>query len=107
MSRFAKYGADIVLKIVDEELRFKRVKTEKLQELMNLTKDESKNLVNLVKYFTDLIVSNYPDEKAEEVEPFVQANVMTIFEEFQIAVGLTTREALVKNKEEVLSKLKK
>lgn len=105
MSRFAKYGADIVLKIADEELRLKRVKTEKLQELLNLTKDEDKMLVNLVTYFRDILVSNYPDESPEDLAAFVQANVMSIFEEFQIACGLIKRADLDKRKAELLAKI--
>lgn len=104
MGRFSKYNTDLVIKVGDEELRLKRVKTEKLQKLMNLTKDEDNMLVNLVTYFSEIIHKNYPEETLEDIEPFVQTNVMTIFEEFQIAYGLIKREDLEKRKAEIVDK---
>jgi hypothetical protein len=102
--RFGKYNSDLVIKVADEELRLKRVKTEKLQKLLSLTKDEDNMLINLVAYFTDIVSSNYPDENKDEIESFVQANVMTIFEEFQIAYGLIKRADLEKRKAELIAK---
>jgi hypothetical protein len=106
MGRFSQYNKDIVIKIGSEELCLKRVRPEKLQKLLNLSKDEDKMLSNLVDYFTEIIVSNYPDETKEDTEAFVQANVMSIFEEFQIAHGLIKREDLDKRREELLEKAK-
>ena len=107
MGRFEKYAKDIVFTVDGQELRLKRVKTEKLQKLMNLTKDEENMLVNLVEYFSDIVASNYPEESREGVDAFVQANVMTIFEEFQIAYGLIKRADLEKRKAELLEKASK
>ena len=106
-SRFEKYAKDIVFTVDGQELRLKRVKTEKLQKLMNLTKDEENMLVNLVEYFGDIVASNYPEESREGVDAFVQSNVMTIFEEFQIAYGLIKRADLEKRKAELLEKASK
>ena len=44
------------------------------------------------------------DEQKEELEAFVQANAMAIFEEFQIAYGLIKRDDLEKRKKEILDK---
>jgi hypothetical protein len=107
MGRFDKYSNDIVFNVSGEELRLKRVKTEKLQKLMNLTKDEDNMLVNLVSYFGDIVASNYPDENRESIDAFVQANVMVIFEEFQIAYGLIKRADLEKRKAELIEKASK
>jgi hypothetical protein len=107
MGRFSKYSQDIVINVNGEELRLKRVKTEKLQKLMNLTKDEEHMLENLIAYFKDIITSNYPDENPEEVESFLQVNVLTIFEEFQIAYGLIKRADLEKRKAELIEKASK
>jgi hypothetical protein len=107
MGKFSKYGDSIVFKIADEELRLKRVKTEKLQALLNLTKEEDKMLVNLVAYFTEIMKDNYPEEKSEDLESFVQSNVMAIFEEFQIAYGLIKRADLEKRKAELIEKASK
>ena len=104
MGKFSKFSGDIKFNVADEELCLKRVKTEKLQELFNLSKDEDNTLVNIVKYFTEIVQKNYPNEGPEEVEAFVQANAMTIFEEFQIAYGLIKREDLDKRKKEILDK---
>jgi len=104
MGRFSKYSGDIKFSVNGEELQLKRVKTEKLQKLMNLSKDEDKMLENLVEYFRDILASNYPDEKPEDLEAFVQANVMSMFEEFQIAYGLIKRADLEKRKAELLEK---
>jgi hypothetical protein len=104
MGKFSKFSGDIKFMVAGEELCLKRVKTEKLQKLFNLSKDEDNTLVNIVQYFTEIVKSNYPDESPEEVESFVQANAMTIFEEFQIAYGLIKREDLDKRKQEILDK---
>lgn len=104
MGRFSKYNGDIKFVVDGEELCLKRVKTEKLQKLFNLSKDEENTLVNIVAYFTDIMASNYPDEPKEELEAFVQSNAMAIFEEFQIAYGLIKREDLEKRKKEILDK---
>jgi hypothetical protein len=107
MGRFDKFSNDIKFNVGGEELQLKRVKTEKLQKLMNLTKDEDNMLVNLVTYFSDIVSSNYPEESKEGIEAFVQANVMIIFEEFQIAYGLIKRADLEKRKAEILENAKK
>jgi hypothetical protein len=104
MGQFSKYGGDIVISISGEELRLKRVKTEKLQKLFNLSKDEDNTLKNIVEYFTEMVSSNYPNETLEDVESFVQANAMSIFEEFQIAYGLVKRNDLEERKKEILAK---
>lgn len=107
MGRFDKYTSDIVFNVDGEELRLKRVKTEKLQKLMNLSNNQDTLLVNLVDYFKDIVSSNYPTDTPESIEAFVQANVMTIFEEFQIAYGLIKREDLEKRKKELLDNANK
>jgi hypothetical protein len=104
MGKFGKWSGDIKFNVAGEELCLKRVKTEKLQKLFNLSKDEDNTLVNIVQYFTEIVQNNYPNESPEEVEAFVQANAMTIFEEFQIAYGLIKRDDLEKRKKEILDK---
>lgn len=102
--RFKSYAKDIQISVDGQELRLKRAEAKKVQELMNLTKDEDNLFVNLVEYFTEAISGNYPDEPREEVEAFVQANALTIFEEFQIAYGLIKRTDLEKRKSELIEK---
>ena len=104
MGKFSKYAKDIKFVVGGEEIVLKRVKTEKLQELFNLSKDEDNLLVNLVKYFREMLKKNYPDENPEEVEAFVQSNAMDLYAEFQIAYGLVKREDLEKKKKEILEK---
>lgn len=104
MSKFGKYGGKVSFTIGDEEISFKRIKTEKLQALINYTKDEETVLTNIVEFFVDLMKNNYPEEKEEDIYSFVQQNAMEIFEEFQIASGLVKRKELEKAKAKALNK---
>jgi hypothetical protein len=104
MGKFSKFSQDIKIDVDGEGLSLKRVKTEKLQKLFNLSKDEDNTLVNIVQYFTEMVQENYPDENPQEIEAFVQTNAMKIFEEFQIAYGLIKRDDLEKRKKEILEK---
>ena len=96
MSKFNKYSGKVSFVVSGEEISLNRVKTEKLQELMNYTKDSETILVNITEFFVKLIIKNYPEEFEGDVRNFVQQNAMTILEEFQIAYGLMSREELDK-----------
>lgn len=102
MTKFSKYGGKVSFVVDGQTLELERVKTEKLQSLMNYVEDEKTVLTNVSDFFVKLILKNYPEEKEEEVLGFVQANTMKIMEEFQIAYGLVSREDLEKAKKKAL-----
>lgn len=102
--KFSKYGGKVSFVVNGETIEINRIKTEKIQQLMNYAQDDKTVLINMVDFFVKLIMKNYPEEKEEEVLAFVQQNTMKIMEEFQIAYGLASREDLDKAKEEAKKK---
>lgn len=99
MSKFKKYGGKVSFNVGDEEITINRVKTEKIQELMNYTEDPKTMMTNIVEFFVKIIKKNYPEESDDDVLGFVQSNAMKILEEFQIAYGLVSRKDLEEAKE--------
>lgn len=102
MSKFNKYGGKVSFTVAGEELSFNRIKTEKLQTLINYSKDEETVLTNIVEFFVNLVKKNYPEEEEGSILGFVQGNAMEIFEEFQIAFGLVKRKDLEEAKKKAL-----
>ena len=105
MNKFEKYGGKVSFTVDGEEISFKRIKTERLQTLINYAKDEATVLTNVVDFFVDEMKKNYPDEEEDGILGFVQQNAMTMFEEFQIAYGLVKREELEKAKAKALGEI--
>lgn len=103
--KFDKYGGKVSFTVADEKLEFKRIKTERLQSLINYSKDENTVLINVVDFFVDEMKKNYPDESEDGILGFVQNNAMNMFEEMQIAYGLLSREELEKAKKKAMEKL--
>jgi len=110
MSKFANAIGIWDLKIngIDIELKPKTKHIKQLRDIIfNNIKDKSKLFSSFEDLMVDLIASHYPDEPRSDIIDVVALNIMSLFEEAMVQFKFSTKEDMLKAKQQSSSDIKK
>ena len=91
----------------DGELLLNVMNPESVQGIMNKISGlkDTETISGIVAIFKPIVAENYPSVEQEVIEQLVLCNALSIFEGFQVAYGLTTKDALESRKKQAMDKL--